>query len=212
MSGYWFKQSATGVIVRMKLNNSSATSPTNAGLTGLTNTSAGLIIATACDVEATSTTYTQSGATIGTITTLGTYAAPSAGQCNFRQFDSTNFPGWYEFQFLNARFAVANAKFLFICVPAVGGLNLAQQDLAIPLTDIDPYSRAAMFQSPMTEGYSANGTASTPEQALFELKSTQQNMSITGTVLTSFKINGVTAAMTFNLNSASTPTSKLRAT
>lgn len=211
MSGYWYKNGQTGAIVRIKLNNSTATSPTNAGITGLSNTSTGLIIATMCDVEATASAYTSAASTIGSIATLGTYVAPSSGQCNFKQIDSTNYPGWYELQFLNTRFSVSQAKFIGICIPAVSGLNLAQQDLVIPLTDIDPYSRPYQFQSAMTEGYSTNGNPSTPEQAMFELKSLLQNKAISGTTLTSYKINGSTTAMTFTLNSASTPTSLLRA-
>ena len=81
-------------------------------------------------------------------------------------------------------------------LPAVSGLNLAQQDLVIPLTDMDPYSRPWQFQSQMTEGYSVNGTASTPEQAFFELKSLLQNKAISGTTLTSYQINGSTTAPT----------------
>lgn len=211
MSGYWYKNGQQGAIVRVKLNNSTATSPTNAGVTGLTNSSTGLVIATMADVESSVTSYTQAGATIGTITTLGTYAAPSANQCNFKEINSGSMPGWYEIQFLNARFAVSNAKFLGICIPPVGGLSLAQMDLVIPLTDMDPYSRAWQFQAAMTEGYSANGSPSTPEQAFFEVKSLLQNAAISGTTLTSYKINGSTVAMTFTLNNASTPTSIARA-
>jgi hypothetical protein len=94
MSGYWYKNGQTGAIVRIKLNNSTATSPTNAGITGLSNTSTGLIIATMCDVEATASAYTSAASTIGSIATLGTYVAPSSGQCNFKQIDiqaGTNF-------------------------------------------------------------------------------------------------------------------------
>ena len=211
MSGYWYKNGQQGAIVRIKLNNSTAATPTNAGVTGLTNASTGLIIGTITDVEASATAYTQAGGTIQTIATPGTYATPSASNCRFVQLDSTNFPGWYELQFLNTRFAVSGAKTIGICIPAVSGLNLAQQDLVIPLTDMDPYSRPWQFQSQMTEGYSVNGTASTPEQAFFELKSLLQNKAISGATLTSYQINGSTTAMTFTLNSASTPTSLLRA-
>lgn len=212
MSGYWYKNGQTGAIVRIKLNNSSATNPTNAGVTGLSSSSTGLILSTMCDVEATPTYYTQAAGTIGAVATLGTYAAPSAGTCNFSQVSATYFPGWYEIQFLNARFAVSGAKFIGICVPAVSGLNLAQQDLVIPLTDMDPYSRAYQFQSQMTEGYSANGTAPTPEQAMFEILGFQQQKVVVGTTMTINGLNGSTAKMTFTLNSSGTPTSITRAT
>jgi hypothetical protein len=208
---YWFKNGAVGVMVQVELYDSTKTA-TNGGLTGLTNSSTGLIIGTRCDNEAAFTTYTQAGGTIQTIATPGTYAAPSANNCRFVQIDSTNAPGLYEIQLLNARIAVSGAKYITITVPAVSGLNLMQMaPLVIPLTDMDPYSRPWQFQSQMTEGYSVNGTASTPEQAFFELKSLLQNKAISGTTLTSYQINGSTTAMTFTLNSASTPTSLLRA-
>lgn len=133
-----YKRTQTSVILRVKLFDSSVS--TGAGKTGLGPTSSGLIISTIADNEATPTYYSQvaSPTEIETITTLGTYAAPSTGCCRFKEVDATRHKGIYELQFADARFAVANAKFLLISISGVS--NMAEMDLAIPLRDLDPYS------------------------------------------------------------------------
>lgn len=120
-------------IIRVKLRDSSVT--TGAGLTGLTHESAGLIISTIADNEATATAYTQAGGTIETIATLGTYAAPTAGKCRFKEVDATNHPGLYEIQLADARLSVADAKELVVSIS--GAANLAEEDLRIQLTRLD---------------------------------------------------------------------------
>lgn len=130
-----YKLGQGSIILRVKLRNSSVT--TGAGLTGLTNSSSGLIISTIADNEASATVYTQAGSTIETITTIGTYAAPTATKCRFKEVDSTNHKGVYELHIADARFAVANAKSLAISIS--GATNLAECDLLIPLRSVDPY-------------------------------------------------------------------------
>lgn len=129
------KHSATSVIVRVKLLDSSVT--TGAGLTGLTEASSGLRISTIVDNAATAVSYTQAGSTIETITTLGTYAAPTASKCRFKEVDSTNHPGVYELHFADARFSVASARFLLISLS--GATNLAQCDFLIQLNAAADY-------------------------------------------------------------------------
>jgi len=130
-----YKRGQGSVILRVKILNSSVT--TGAGLTGLTSASAGLIISTIADNEATATAYTQAGSTIETIATLGTYAAPTATKCRFKEVDATNHPGVYEIQLADARLAVASAKSLLVSIS--GATNCAETDAVIPLTDLDPY-------------------------------------------------------------------------
>ena len=212
MSGYTFANGATGVILRVQLSDSSQTIANNLGLGGLTFSSTGLIISTICDNEASATAYTQAGGTIQGIATLGTFAAPSTNNCRFKEIDSTNFKGLYEIQLANARFAVAGAKYLYVGVPAVAGLNLAQMPtLCVPLQAIDPYNIQSIWTSAMTESYSTNASTSTAAQALYEIKSALQNFAIAGTTITFKKIDGSTTSMTGTLNSASTPTSLARA-
>jgi len=60
--------------------------------------------------------YSQSSGTIETIVTLGTYAAPVASKCRFKEVDAANQPGLYEYQFDDTRLAVSNAQSLVITV------------------------------------------------------------------------------------------------
>src|SRR5580765_1818405 len=93
----------TSKVLRVTILES--TSAAGAGKAGRTFSSAGLIISTIADNEATATTYTQAGSTIETITTLGTFAAPTATKCRFKEVDSTNHKGIYEIQIANARWS-----------------------------------------------------------------------------------------------------------
>lgn len=132
---YPVKNGQTSVVLRFKLLDSSST--VGAGLTGLTSGSASLIISTIADNEASATAYTQAGSTIESIAALGTFAAPTATKCRFKELDSTNHKGVYEFQIADARFAVSSAKSLLISV--LGATNLAQADFVVPLVVDDPY-------------------------------------------------------------------------
>lgn len=123
----------TSNIVRFVLKHST----TGQGLTGLTSASSGLIISTIADNEATATAYTQAGSTIETITTLGTFATPTATKCRFKEVDATNHKGLYEFQFADARFAVASSRRMVISV--TGAANLLDTDYEIQLVRFDPY-------------------------------------------------------------------------
>ena len=110
---------------------------TGQGLTGLDNSSSGLIIATICDNEATPTLYTVAAGNVETISTLGTFAAPTTNKCRFKAVDGTNHPGLYEFQFADARFSVANAQRLVISVS--GATNLLNADYEVQLIAADVY-------------------------------------------------------------------------
>ena len=140
------KNSLISNIRRFKLVNST----TGGGFTGATNASTGLIVSTICDVEATATAYTAAGSTIQSITTLGTYAAPSASDCRFKEVDSTNHPGLYEFQFADARFAVTNAKQLVITVSGITSLLQADYEIQLTSTDVDDAIHGGMSAIPNT--------------------------------------------------------------
>jgi hypothetical protein len=137
MVGY--KNGQTSIVKRFKLRDSSST--VGAGLTGLTFSSTGLVISTIADNEATPTSYTVAGSTIETITTLGTYAAPTATKCRFKEVDATKHPGVYEIQIADARWAVSGAKSIIISIS--GATNLVQVDAEIGLTGFDPYDAVA---------------------------------------------------------------------
>lgn len=158
-----FKNGQGSIVLRAKLLDSSST--TGAGLAGLTSASTGLIVGTIVDNEATSTAYTVAGSTIETITTLGTYAAPTATKCRFKEVDATNHKGLYEFQFADARFAVASAKSILISV--AGATNLQQADFLVQLTSIDPYDsvRGGMTALPNAAAAAIGGLMTAPTVA-----------------------------------------------
>lgn len=135
------KNGATSNVIRRVLRSSA----TGQGLTGLAFNTSGLIISTVCDNEASATAYTAAGSTIETIATLGTFAAPTTNKCRFKEVDATNHPGLYEFQFADARFAVANAKTLRITIS--GAANLLQQEIVVQLTAVDVDSATGFVSS-----------------------------------------------------------------
>ena len=207
---YAFKDGAVSAMFEVQLYDATKTA-TNGGLTGLTNASAGLIIGTRCDVESAVTAYTQAGGTIQTIATIGTYVAPSTGNIRFAQVDATNAPGLYQVQILNARLAVAGAKYITITIPAVAGLNLLQMaPLVIPLTAIDPYNAASALQAQSSENYTTAGSQGTYEGILNDIHQFLLQSTITGTAWQVYKQNGSTAAIGLTINNAATPTSIAR--
>src|SRR3990167_4375058 len=132
------KHSSTSNLIRFALKHAT----TGVGLTGLSSASSGLIISTIADNEATATVYTVAASNVETITTLGTFATPTASKCRFKEVDATNHKGLYEFQFADARFSVASAKRLVISV--TGATNLLDADYEIQLVSFDPYDSVRM--------------------------------------------------------------------
>lgn len=65
-------------------------------ITGLAFNSSGMQISLTRVGLATATAFTAAGGTIENITTLGTFAAPTAGKIRFKEYDATNCPGVYE--------------------------------------------------------------------------------------------------------------------
>lgn len=203
---YAFKNSQTSVVLRVKLLDSTVS--TGAGKTGLTFSSSGLIISTITDVDATATAYTQAGSTIETITTLGTFAAPTATKCRFKEVDATNHPGIYEIQIADARFAIANAKSIIVSWSGVTGL--AQGDIHIPLQVLDPYNISSLFTTAGTESYAADGSPPTPYQFLCMIWAILAEQNYSGSTLTVKKLDGSTTAMTMTLNAATGATAVTR--
>jgi hypothetical protein len=148
-----YKRGQGSIIVRVKILNSSVA--TGAGLTGLSSTSSGLIISTIADTESTATAYTVAASNVETITTNGTYSAPTASKCRFKEVDSTNHKGVYEIQIADARYNVSSAKSLLISIS--GATNAAETDVVIPLRDLDPYDavRAGLTSLPNVASGSA---------------------------------------------------------
>ena len=150
-----YKRGQGSIVVRFKILNNAVT--TGAGKTGLTEATAGMIIGTIADNEATTTRYRTSSSEIETISTLGTYAAPSSSKCRFKEVDATNHPGVYEAHFADARYAVTNAKSMLVSIS--GGTGVADTDFLIPLRDVDPYDpiRAGLTSLPAAAAEAAGG-------------------------------------------------------
>lgn len=190
-----YKRGQGSIVLRVKILNSSVS--TGAGLTGLTSASSGLIISTIADNEASATSYTVAGSTIETITTLGTYAAPTATKCRFKEVDATNHKGVYEIQLADARYAVSSAKSLLVSVS--GATNAAETDVVIPLRDLDPYvsADAAVWAAVLSELSAVPGVTGTVKDALnwvFTLARNKRTQ--TATTETVLKDDGTTTLAT----------------
>jgi hypothetical protein len=165
----WATFDQNSVIARVKILKADST--TGEGLTGLTSGSSGLNISTIADSEASATAY--SGSNIESITTLGTYAAPTSGKCRFKEVDSTNHPGVYELQFADARFSVSAAKSLIISIK--GATNAAECDAVIPLPVINLFdanavpSASAVADAVWDEALSGHTTAGSAGKALSDV-------------------------------------------
>lgn len=129
-----FKNGVTSVILRVTIYDS--TSTTGGKKTGLTNASSGLVISTIADNEATATAYTVAASNVETITTLGTFSAPTSGKCRFKEVDSTNHPGLYEIQIADTRYAVSGARSIIVSV--FGATGAAPVDAEVQLSADDP--------------------------------------------------------------------------
>lgn len=68
-----------------------------------------------------------------------------------------------------------------------------------------------ILRTALTEGYAADGSTFTLEQFAYMLWSTLAQFDITTTTITSRRLDGSTSAMTFTLDSATSPTSRTRA-
>lgn len=102
------ERGATSQITHVFIQDSAST--TGAGKTGLTFNSAGLKIVVMRPGESGPTKYLQSAGNIEDITTLGTYAAPTASKCRFKEIDATDLPGWYEIHFADALYNTTSSR------------------------------------------------------------------------------------------------------
>lgn len=174
------KLGSTSNMLRIMLRNAS----TGQGLTGLAHDTSGLIISTIADNEAAATAYTVAGSTIETISTLATFAAPTATKCRFKEVDATNHPGLYELQFADARFAVASAKCLRITI--TGAANLLDKEITVQLTSVDVDSATAFVTSVVAASVTAGVT----------LAANQHVITDSGTVTTvSGNVNGTVGSV-----------------
>lgn len=134
MQNFVFKKFNAGHVLRFKLFDASVTTDPR-GLTGLGFSTASLMISSIGDTEATASFYTGTGAGgIETITTLGTYVAPTSGKCRFAEVDAVHHPGLYELHLGTGRFNVNSG--ITICLS--GAANLVQEEIYVKLQADDP--------------------------------------------------------------------------
>lgn len=188
-----YKNGVTSVILRVVLYDSAST--TGGRKTALTSASSGLIISTIADNEASATVYTAAGSTVETITTLGTFAAPTATKCRFKEVDATNHPGLYEIQIADARWAVSNARSIVISVQCTGAVAV---DAEVQLTAADLNDATALGVSRIDAAISSRmATYTQPTGFLLATFPT-------GTVANTTNITGGTITNVTNLTNAPT--------
>ncbi len=124
------------------------------GRTGLTSASSGLKITVLRERDAAATVYT--GGNLESISTLGTYAAPSSGKARFREVDAANLPGVYEIHLAQA-LAGAGDESRFLTGMVLGATGGAPVMFEVQLQAFDP-------QDPVRGGLTAlpDADAGTP--------------------------------------------------
>lgn len=128
------RRGATSQILDLFIQDSAST--TGAGKTGLTSASAGLVVSVKRELAAAYTVYAQASSNIETITTIGTFAAPTASKCRFKEIDATNAPGMYQLMLADAIFDAGDAS-RFVSGIAFGASGMAPVPFEVELEAVD---------------------------------------------------------------------------
>jgi hypothetical protein len=104
----------------------------------------------------------------------------------------------------SAKFAAGAIDAAAIAADAIGASELA--------TDAVSEITTSVLTTAMTEAYPTDGATMTVAQALYLILGNVAEFAISGTTLTVKKVDGSTTAATYTLDSATTPTSRTRAT
>ena len=94
----------TSLVLRIFVQDTSLTN--GGGKTGLDHTSTGMQLSLIADNESSATVYTVAASNLETITTIGTYAAPTSGKARFKAVDGTT----KEFNVQGGFLSVANNR------------------------------------------------------------------------------------------------------
>jgi hypothetical protein len=92
-------------------------------------------------------------------------------------------------------------------------------DVKTQVVALDPYSAVptlsqvtdGVLATALPESYAANGAPATLAQLLYGISAVLGNISQDGVTLTANRLDGMTPAMSFTLDSATAPTSRRRA-
>ncbi len=167
------KVGSTSQILQIFIADSSST--TGAGLTGLTNASAGLTAYYHRDTDTTATAITLVTMTVGTFTSSG-----------FKEIDATNMPGWYQFCPPNAAF---NSGASTVAFHLKGATNMAPLPIEVDLgaqVDVEFWQGTAVA-TPATAGIpdinvkNMNNVATTSITTIDANIGTTQPINFTGT-------------------------------
>lgn len=95
------------------------------------------------------------------------------------------------------------------------GFTLGASDIGTGAIDADALAADVITDiwqgTALTEAYATDGSTATPAQLLYMIWSALSEFSISGTTITAKKLDGSTTAMTFTLDSSTTPSSRTRA-
>ena len=178
------QRGATSVMKRVFIPD--RTSPTGGGLTSLSSTSAELCIYTQ---RSKGVVIAYSGASIQSITTVGTWVQPtSSSNCRFKAVSNTNWPGLYEIQFHDSALvfsATDTSDAVYIRVGELSGLtdlNIGTNLLKVPLVPWDNQDgvRLGLTALPNANANDAPGGLVTIGTALNRFKS-DSNANVTPT-------------------------------
>lgn len=122
--------------------------------------------------------------------------------------------GWYGLTPAGADVAVNGV--LLLHATADGG---DPTDVKAQVVAFDPYTAVptvaaisdGVLGGALAESYAANGQPGTLAQLLYGISAMLSNVSQSGAVLTANRLDGVTPAMSFTMDSATAPTSRRRA-
>ena len=114
--------------------------------------------------------------------------------------------GWYNFDPAGADTA-ANGVFLLHATASGGD----PADVKAQVVAFNPYDAFPTLTTVLAESYAANGAQATLAQLLYGIAAVLGNVSQSGVTLTANRLDGVTPAMSFTMDSATAPTSRRRA-
>jgi hypothetical protein len=178
------------------------------GLTALPNAAAGAnggLPTGDASGHVTLAAVTHTGATVPTVTTVGTLTTytgntPQTGDAYARLGAPAGVSTAADIAAVKVD--TANIGTAGAGLTALGDTRIANLDAKI----------STILTTAMTESYAAKGAAGTHAQLMYEILALLHEKSVTGTTLTAYKLDGATAAGTYTLSDATSPTSIHRAT
>ena len=140
------KQGTTSQTVHVFVNDSAST--TGGGKTGIAYNASGFTAYYICETQSSSTSISLASATVGTWTSGG-----------WKEIDSANMPGWYEFGVPNA--CLATGKYVNIHFQGAAGMVPVPVEIQLSQIDVNDGIRAGMTALPNVASGSAGAIPTT---------------------------------------------------